>query len=417
MAKLNAWTFVSGGVNQAGSARRTRAALTTLLWALGRILASLAIATCVLVGVEAATRILGIRFPAIAGSGEMDRGGWIYDRTKGWFHAPSSSGRSYLGGPDNGDIHINSLGLRGREIPIPKPPGVTRILVFGDSFVFGIGVDESHVFTARLEGLLNRNRTANSSRYEVINMGVSGYSTDQELILFEELAPRLAADLVILVACDNDFEGNTQDFIYQRYYKPFFVLDTRGGVSLENTPVPVLDRNQRGKLWLTQHSNVWNGIRSRQASNGSVKAFLDLFQVGIARTTTDDPVQLMFELTRAFRMRTDAIGAGFLTMNTGHRGEETPLFQSLRPRLRKDGIAFLGLEGVQAEARRTRPSGHWDFQHDTHWNVDAHDLAAQIVFTYLQRREGAPSSRPSRRPSETPVANKRVRLDGPRSSP
>jgi hypothetical protein len=385
--------------DQNGSSPRAREASRAARHVIFRTFSYLLLFCGLFLAFEGLTRLLRIHFPAIARSGETDRGLWVYDGTKGWFHAPRSSGRSDLGGPDTGEVHINSLGLRGREIPIPKPGGVTRILVFGDSFVFGIGVDEPHVFTARLEDLLNREESS-AGRYEVLNMGVSGYSTDQELILFEELAPRLAPDLVILVACDNDFEGNTQDFIYQRYYKPFFVLDGHGSLSLKNTPVPTLDRTQATKLWLSQHSNAWNFMRSRRTSHARVSALLDLFQVGVARPPTDDPVELMFALTRAFRSAAEAIGAGFLTMNTGHRAEQTPLFQSLRPLLRRDGTQFLGLEGALAEARRAQPSRYWDFRHDTHWNVDSHRLAAEIVFTYLQARDErvAPRRRVTRSP-------------------
>lgn len=323
-------------------------------------------AAVVLLLLEIVTSLVGPRFPAIPRPGDSDRGLWVYDARKGWFHAPGARGRSDLGGPDRGEVRINSLGLRGGEIARAKAPGVRRVLVVGDSFVFGVGVDEARLLTSQLGRLLG-------PAVEVVNMGVSGYSTDQELLLFEDVGAALGPDLVLLFAVDNDFEGNARDFMYQAYYKPYFA--PADGLALRNVPVPPLTRAQQARLWLGRRSNLWNAARSRWAP----------FQVATPMATTDDELGLMHELLRLFRRRVDAAGATFVLFNTGHRGERTPLFQELRPRLRRDGFRFLGLEGTMGEARAT--SGRWDFGRDTHWNVDAHRLAAQVVAEYLRRAD------------------------------
>jgi hypothetical protein len=238
------------------------------------------------------------------------------------------------------------------------------VLVVGDSFVFGVGVDEPHLLTSHLGRLLG-------PAAEVVNMGVSGYSTDQELLLFEDVGAALGPDLVLLFAVDNDFEGNARDFMYQAYYKPYFT--PAGVLALHNVPVPRLTRAQRARLWLGRRSNLWNAARSRWAP----------FAVAVPQVTTDDELALMHELLRQFRRRVEDAGATFVLFNTGHRGERTPLFQELRPRLRRDGFRFLGLEGTLGEARQQ--PGRWDFGRDTHWNVDAHRLAAAVVAEYLRR--------------------------------
>ena len=84
------------------------------------------------------------------------------------------------------------------------------------------------------------------------------------------------------------------------------------------------------------------------------------------------------------------LGAALVTFNTGHRGERTPLFQSIRPHLEAAGIAHLGLEAQLGDARRRRPELKWDFGDDTHWNVAAHELAARVMHLHLRKlaREG-----------------------------
>lgn len=334
-----------------------------------------------ILALEGGTRLLGIHFPAIERPGVSDRGLWVYDASKGWFHAPGATGQSYRGGPDRGLVRINSLGLRGREVALRKEEGVFRVLVFGDSFAFGVGVDEEHLFSSHLERLLS---LSSGARSEVINMGVSGYSTDQELLLFEDLGANLAPDLVLVVACDNDFPGNLSDFAYQAYYKPYFSLEA-GGLLRRNIPVPRLSRLQEIKLWLGRESNAWNAFRSRRAPAGPLQAFLDRFQVALPRSSPADPVRLMAAILRAFRARVEASGAAFVVLNTGHRGEKTPLFQALRAELDPEHFHLLGMEGHMAQARRRSPEGHWGFEDDSHWNVDSHRLAAVVAHLDLQR--------------------------------
>jgi hypothetical protein len=68
----------------------------------------------------------------------------------------------------------------------------------------GVGVHARDVFTERLEQLLNDARSPGSPTYEVINCGVSGYSTEDALILYERHAARYNPDLVLLTMVWND---------------------------------------------------------------------------------------------------------------------------------------------------------------------------------------------------------------------
>lgn len=97
----------------------------------------------------------------------------------GWAHTPWTSysypvretGRVV-------EVRINSRGLRDREVAYEKAPGVFRVLVLGDSFTEGPHVDLADTYPKRLERLLE----GAGQRAEVINAGVGGYSTDQELL-------------------------------------------------------------------------------------------------------------------------------------------------------------------------------------------------------------------------------------------
>lgn len=370
---------------------------------------NLLVLLAVLLIIEGGTHVFGLHYPAIARRSSSDRDLWTYDLSKGWFHVPGGTGKVEISGPDSGVVHINSLGLRGKEVSSLKSTDVQRVLVFGDSFVFGVGVDEENLLTSHLERLLDHYL---GGKHEVVNVGVSGYSTDQELILLQELGLKLLPDLVVLVVCDNDFAGNTEDFAFHRYYKPYFELDAARRLALRNQPVPILSRVQRVKLFLGQESNLWNFVRSRKSNDGVVMGLLDFFQIEAPRLSTSDPLELTAALVLALAERVDAAGARLLVTNTGHRGERTPLFHALRPRLSAAGIHHVGLEDMLGRARREAPDKYWDFPGDTHWNRDSHRLAAEVLCSDIMKWGLLSSDRRTRgsKPTEsTPLTRSAAR--------
>ena len=99
---------------------------------------------------------------------------------------------------------FNDMGCRARDYPLERAAGTWRILALGDSYTMGVGVHARDVFTERLEQLLNAGRSPGSPTYEVINCGVSGYSTEDELNLYQRHVARYHPDLVLLTMLWND---------------------------------------------------------------------------------------------------------------------------------------------------------------------------------------------------------------------
>ena len=114
-------------------------------------------------------------------------------------HVPGTSG-VYMGVP----VAINAQGLRDREFPVEKAPGVTRTLMLGDSVTFGWGVKAEDTPSKLLEGALNAGLPA--PRHEVINSGVGNYNTAMEVAYFFERGHLLKPDVVILNYFINDAE-------------------------------------------------------------------------------------------------------------------------------------------------------------------------------------------------------------------
>jgi hypothetical protein len=92
---------------------------------------------------------------------------------------------------------INSDGFRGDEIKTKKS-NVFRIIAVGDSFTFGHGIESNDkTYPARLEQFLNNNSANKAKNFEVINVGVKGYSPDQEYKLITKRLIKYQPDLII----------------------------------------------------------------------------------------------------------------------------------------------------------------------------------------------------------------------------
>lgn len=119
----------------------------------------------------------------------------------GWEHVPDFSA-NFVGADFNGYVEINSQKYRDREYSLARVPGVKRMLVLGDSAVWGWGVNNDEVFTEIIE-----NRLKN---YEIINFGRTAYGTDQEMLYFEEEGVEYKPDYVALFFTgSNDLINNS----------------------------------------------------------------------------------------------------------------------------------------------------------------------------------------------------------------
>jgi len=100
------------------------------------------------------------------------------------------------------EVHINHLGLRGPEPVQPKPPGTRRLLVTGDSSVYGDGVPDGATFTEVAAARLG-------PPVDAVNAGIPGYATWQTLNLLRMRGLALQPDLVVVANLwsDNNFDS------------------------------------------------------------------------------------------------------------------------------------------------------------------------------------------------------------------
>jgi lysophospholipase L1-like esterase len=151
------------------------------------------------------------RVPPAAGVGFFWR---APDAVTGWALEPGAAGRWYNPMYEyNQYININELGLRSpADIGYDKPEGVYRILLLGDSFVEGLHVALEDTFGQRLGRALNEagaNADGKPVQVEVVDGGVSGWGTDQQLLWLREEGYKYDPDLILLAFFPgNDFMNN-----------------------------------------------------------------------------------------------------------------------------------------------------------------------------------------------------------------
>jgi len=186
---------------------------------------------------------------------------WVPDSKLGWINQPNRNVTRHA--PHEGYLvafQTNADGISPGTAQRAKKPGVIRILMLGDSGVVGLSVPADKRINAALERLLE----SRGWNVEVLNAGVQGYSTDQELLLAKRLAPLYHPEIITLCAVDNDFSGNVERSVLGGYPKPMFVLKANG--QLDEIP-PEMSRFKKHDLtsgplrWVIGHSALYGLIQ------------------------------------------------------------------------------------------------------------------------------------------------------------
>lgn len=217
---------------------------------------------------EVGLRVAGIKgYPKIGDFGESAPTHFhTSDPDLGWKLKPGVSGDWKEEGASF--VQVNSEGLRDREHKKAKPPNTLRVAVLGDSFTEAIHVPVEQTFWSKLERKLgNCEAVKGRKKVEVINFGVQGYSTAQELVMLRKKVWDYNPDIVVVAFfTGNDIINNSPKLEYD-LYRPFFVYDASGklvpDMSFRNR-API-DRNERAVSFVDRvPSFIFNNSRILQ---------------------------------------------------------------------------------------------------------------------------------------------------------
>lgn len=169
-----------------------------------------------LLAVEAGLRMLKIAHPKF----------YVVDGYTGTAHLPGF--RGWYKGETTAWIEINSAGFRDIEHAKEKPAGTYRIAVLGDSYAEALQVEIKDTFWWIMGEALGGCPALEGKEVEVLNFGVGGYGTAQELMALRHKAWDYSPDMIVLAfLTGNDVMNNVPDFDPYAL-TPYFKYDGNG---------------------------------------------------------------------------------------------------------------------------------------------------------------------------------------------
>ena len=186
--------------------------------------------------------------------------GWtLRPGTQGWF---IKEGRSF--------VQVNAAGFRDRDHALDKPEDVFRVAILGDEHSEAMQVELADSWWSLLGSQLEGCSLAGGRRVEVLNFGVTGYGTAQELAMLESAAMRYQPDLVLLqFSAGNDPQNNSFALAVEKE-RPFYRLDARG--------VPRIDDSFNATPKFGRHASPSHELARRLADRSRAVQWLSMLR-------------------------------------------------------------------------------------------------------------------------------------------
>ncbi len=271
-------------------------------------------------------------------------------------------------------VRTNNLGFRDDDVQATKTK--RRVLILGDSLLWGLGVDNKNMASEILEKKLFHGKT------EVINMAMNAYSTDQEFLVFSSSGKKYKPDNVFLFFYPNDVLGNLCSVFY-RSKKPAFALeegmlklilpeDSEKVVSLRGAALDCKKDEDFTGFLKTYPAEYERGMRltekiilrlSRDVSASGARFFL--FYVPHFAQVYDSEWK-------------HSVGALHVASENMERYR---LQNILRAFCRKNRIAFVDMTPVFQ--KRSRAEYEFFNRYHGHWNKKGNALAAEIMYSAI----------------------------------
>jgi hypothetical protein len=272
------------------------------------------------------------------------------------------------------EVQYNSLRFRDVE-PAPRPPGVRRVVVVGDSFTEGEGVKEADAYPRVLEKLLNDG----GGSWEVRNCGRRGSDFPQMYAVFAD-ALKYSPDVVVYAMVMNDAD-RTPEFQARQSYINDWILDR--GMLAQGKPAPELYRlDSRLEALVTDRIETWRTGRA------TARWYRDMY---------GEPNRLGWQRTQGYigemNRRTLAQGGRFLVASWPlmvHLEGDDPFADVSRTIARFCLTAGIPRHDLRAAFRGRRTDSLWVHPVDMHPNEVAHRLAAESLAPVVRSLASTP---------------------------
>lgn len=299
------------------------------------------------------------------------------DRKLG-FRLKSNATTRYRTGDFDTVVRINAAGLRDREHQEARAPGTYRILILGDSFTMGLGVNLEEAYPSLLEKTLNETRRGPVG-FEVINAGVDGYGTEQEFLYLQELALRYRPDLVVVGFYFNDIYEVLQGIpaMGGKAWVKSHLHSVSYAQGLASLAGKILRKRTEAELLEPFLDNPTPRFTSAlEETKGYLLKIRD-FSRSVGAETAVVLIPLCLEVDRSewVKRNTEALYSERLFF------ENIPAFSAAFVEFGKaNHLPTLSL----LASFRNSPVRPLYFNRDPHWNRDGHRLAAAVIAPFLR---------------------------------
>ncbi len=219
------------------------------------------------------------------------RGYALSPGVEGWY---TNENRAY--------IRVNSLGMRDREHSVQKPTENFRVAVLGDSFTEAFQVDREKTFWSVLESELADCPTLSNKTPEVLNFGVGGYGTAQELLTLRHQVWQFDPDLILLAFFSGNDVRNNSKKLQGDNRIPYFIFEG-GRLTLDagfrDTAWYRSRTSWKGRtgFWILNYfrtaqvlKRAWNLAWSDATAQGAVPDNVNTIEAGLDDTTFRESV-------------------------------------------------------------------------------------------------------------------------------
>ena len=380
---------------------------------IGRWLVVAVVLVIAVVLLEGCLRFLRFSEPSLFYVYDHDRGIALRPVAEGWWHNEATN-----------YVRINSAGFHDREHALNKPPGTLRIAVLGESYAEAMQVPLTESFWAIAEQRLQHCPGMKNQKIEILNFGVSGYGTSQELITLRSRVWDYSPDMVLLAFTASDVPSNFRP-LNNDPLRPYFVYRD-GQLVLDRSSLDAREASRlyrlrnstigRGLDWLTRHVRTLQLLNSlRRAMVTSAQASTVYNELGLEGKVYLEPVDENWK--EAWRVSEGLIaqmhqevkerGARFYVVTLSSAVQVTPDARAYAHVLEAGGlenffypdrrIGALGnrehipvlnlapLLKEYAEKNYVNLHGFQERLGGGHWNQDGHRLAGELIANWLCR--------------------------------
>jgi len=253
-------------------------------------------------------------------------------------------------------VSSNAFGMREHAYELPKPEGVTRVCLLGDSFVFGYKVAAEERLGVVLEEALEE-RAGVECEIECLHLGISSWNVQAECAYLRRQLHLLEPDLVVQVVVVNDLDD-------LQGVRGFGAM---GGFS------PQQRHRANGVFTMMSPASLW----PRRVQNFLLDGLDHVSRDRYARAA-----QELRELARAV----EETGARYLLLIAWD--SFNPMARKyLAPDLPEEQVAFVSRTFTEDLRYRIGPS-------DRHWNPAGHERMARLLYGLIVERDLLPACAP-----------------------